>query len=137
MGISKERVETLRKKQGIRSLDELLGIVQTYQPSLAWSSLSQIINGRRSPRLENAEAIARALNTTVAYLIEEVDDPSPRLDHPLIVREAGAIYEINDGQIRPLLAAWTRLSAPDRDLLIDIAQNIAAVRPKIIGDEKP
>lgn len=79
MSIIKERVESLREKQGIRSLDELLGRIQVYQPSMAWSSLSQIINNRRSPRLENVEAIARALNTTVAYLIGEVDDPSPTL----------------------------------------------------------
>ena len=98
MGIAKDRVELLRKRQGIKSLDELLGMIQAYQPSLAWSSLSQIINGRRSPRLENAEAIARALNTTVAYLIGEVDDPAPRLAHPLIIRDQTAIYEIDDGQ---------------------------------------
>lgn len=133
MGISKNRVEILRKAQGIRSLDELLGIVQQYQPSLAWSSLSQIINGRRSPRLENAEAIARALNTTVAYLIEEVDDPAPVLDHPLIIRDQTAIYQVDDGQLRPLLAAWEQLSDTDRRLLVDMAQNIAAVRPRIIG----
>lgn len=135
MGISKNRVEILRKKQGIRSLDELLGIVQQYQPSLAWSSLSQIINGRRSPRLENAEAIARALNTTVAYLIEEVDDPAPVLDHPLVIRDQTAIYQVDDGQLRPLLTAWEQLSDTDREWLADMAQSIATVRPRIIGAE--
>ncbi len=135
MGISKNRVEILRKKQGIRSLDELLGIVQQYQPSLAWSSLSQIINGRRSPRLENAEAIARALNTTVAYLIEEVDDPAPVLDHPLIIRDQTAVYEVADGQLRALLDLWEQLSDTDRNWLVQTAANLAAVRPRIIGDD--
>ncbi len=79
MGIIRERVDELRKKRGIQSLEDLLGHVQRYQPSLAWSSLSQIINDRRSPRLENVEAIAHALETTIAYLIGETDDPAPVL----------------------------------------------------------
>ncbi len=36
-------------------LENLLERIQRYQPSLAWSTLSQIINGHRSPRLENVE----------------------------------------------------------------------------------
>lgn len=47
---------------------------------MAWSTLSQIINDRRSPRLENVEAIARALGTTVAYLIGETENPAPNLN---------------------------------------------------------
>ena len=46
---------------------------------MAASSLSQIKNDRRSPRLDNLEALAHALGTTVAYLIGEVDDPAPQL----------------------------------------------------------
>jgi len=60
----------------MRSLEELLRLVQNYQPSLAKTSLLRIINDQVSPRLENVEAIAHALNTTVAYLIGETDDPA-------------------------------------------------------------
>ena len=75
----KDRVEWLRQERGIGSLENLLERIQRYQPSLAWSTLSQIINGHRSPRLENVVAIAQALETTVAYLIGETLNPAPHL----------------------------------------------------------
>lgn len=46
---------------------------------MASSTLSQIKNNRRAARLDNVEAIAHALDTTVAYLIGETDDPAPQL----------------------------------------------------------
>lgn len=80
MPIIRERVDGLRKQRGMRSLDDLLERIQEHQASMAWSTLSQIINDRRSPRLDNVEAIARALDTTVAYLIGETANPAPELD---------------------------------------------------------
>lgn len=131
--VIRERVDNLLVKRGIRTLAELHARIQEIQPGFAWQTLSLVVNGKRYPRLDTLDAIAQGCETTVAYLIGEVDDPAPVLDHPLVIRDQTAIYQVADGQLRPLLSAWEQLSDTDRRLLVDMAQNIAAVRPRIIG----
>ena len=90
--------------------------MQDSESSLASSSLSQIKNDRRSPRLENIEIIAHALSTTVAYLIGEVDDPAPQL---------GA------GEPLPEVRAWSdrlkAMAAGQRTLAIQTIEGVLAV----------
>lgn len=133
--IIRDRVDKLLIDRGIKTLAELHERIQAIQPGFAWQTLSLAVNGKRYPRLDTLDAIAQGCETTVAYLIGEVDDPAPRLDHPLIVRDQTAIYEIDDGQIRTLLSAWEQLSELDRTWLVKMAQDIAHIRPRIIGDD--
>jgi transcriptional regulator with XRE-family HTH domain len=63
------RIKELRGKTPGRIIAEKANITQAY--------FSQIELGQRSPTLEVIKALASALNTTVAYLIGETDDPNP------------------------------------------------------------
>ena len=54
---------------------------------MAWSTLSTIVNGKRDPSLSNVEAVAQALETTVAYLIGETDNSESGIDADRIIPE--------------------------------------------------
>lgn len=68
--IQKGRVEGLAEKLGYTTLNKLCDAIEDIYPGFAWTTLSRAINGKTSPTLITLEAIARALNTTVAYLIQ-------------------------------------------------------------------
>jgi hypothetical protein len=77
--VLKERVMGLLERREVPTLTLLHEQIEAQYPGFAWKTLSKAINGRTSPTLGTLDAIASTLNTTVAYLIGEVDDPSPEL----------------------------------------------------------
>ena len=79
MQILRERVDNLREKRGW-SRGQLHIQAQLHRPGLSRSTLYEALNNQRSPSLDVTGAIARALDTTVAYLIGETDDPAPKLN---------------------------------------------------------
>jgi hypothetical protein len=76
--VLRERVDYLLKERKIRTLSELHARIQEKQPGFAWQTLSLIVNGKRWPRLDTLDAIAQGLETTIAYLIGEINDPAPQ-----------------------------------------------------------
>lgn len=115
----KDRVTELRNERGF-TLEELLARIQEYQPSMAWSTMIQIVNGHRDPRLESLMPIARALNTTVSYLIGEIEDPSP---------------VPNLGDTLPITRSWSdrlsRLPADDRQDAIETMEKILSFAERL------
>jgi len=71
-----ERLREIREKQGITS-NELCSLL-----NVASGTVSRWEAGKREPGIETINALASALNTSVAYLMGETDDPRPilRLD---------------------------------------------------------
>ena len=65
------KIKEMRKKSNLKQneIAALVGIVPSY--------LSEIENENRQPSLETTKKLAAALNTSVAYLIAETDDPEP------------------------------------------------------------
>jgi transcriptional regulator with XRE-family HTH domain len=135
----KERVENAKRIQGIRTVEELLARVKLYQPSMAKSTLLEIINpSARVPRIDNVIAIARALDTTVAYLIGETSDPLRPMQSSGLTRigDQAVVYHIDTGgQEQRLLAVWRTLSPEDRERVYDLADRISQLTPRIVGAE--
>lgn len=110
----------------------MLGYVHERQSSLAQSSLSQIINARRNPKLDNVEALSEALDTTVSYLIGQTDDPvrKPINNH---IRQRRIIYEVSMDE--RLIALWRGLSAERQRALLELMETMQEkVEGRIIGD---
>lgn len=66
-----ERLKISRKKMQLTA-SELAGIM-----SVAQNTVSRWETGTRAPDFETVRTLARLLNTSVGYLMGEVDDPSP------------------------------------------------------------
>ena len=67
-----------RKKQGLTQ-EGLSELVKISVPTIA-----RIENGRSDPKSEELSRLARALNTSVAYLTGETDEPGPvQSRHPV------------------------------------------------------
>lgn len=66
-----ERLREIREKQGITS-NELCSLL-----NVASGTVSRWEAGKREPGIETINALASALNTSVAYLMGETDDPTP------------------------------------------------------------
>jgi transcriptional regulator with XRE-family HTH domain len=71
MGLILERLIERRKKQGLTQ-EALSGLVKISVPTIA-----RMENGRSDPKTEELTRIAATLQTSVAYLLGETDDPSP------------------------------------------------------------
>ena len=80
MRILSERVYALTEKRGWTK-GQLHVQTQLLRPGISRSTVYDAINDQRSPTLEVVSVIARALGTTIAYLVGEVDDPSSTLSN--------------------------------------------------------
>ncbi|MCX6786857.1 MAG: helix-turn-helix transcriptional regulator [Candidatus Kaiserbacteria bacterium] len=132
--VLRERVDDLLAQRGIKTLGELHLRIQEYQPGFAWQTLSLVVNGKRYPRLDTLDAIARGLDTTIAYLIGEIADPAP----PGVARisDQGVVYQIDTGgQEQRLLAVWRTLNPEDRERIYDMADRISQLTPRIVGEQ--
>lgn len=70
-------MDGLLVQRDIKTLTELHLRIEGMYPGFSWKTLSQSVNGKTSPTLGTLDVIAQGLSTTVAYLIGEIDDPSP------------------------------------------------------------
>jgi hypothetical protein len=99
--VLRERVDGLLIQRGIKTLGELHLRIQEFQPGFAWQTLSLVVNGKRYPRLDTLDAIAQGLGTTIAYLIGEVDDPSPAIGSevlPEVIGWSERLRALEEGQ---------------------------------------
>ena len=69
MGFIAERLVKRRKNKGLKQT-ELADIVKISIPTI-----TRMENGKSNPKTEDLSKIAAALNTSVAYLLGEIDDP--------------------------------------------------------------
>ena len=72
-----DKIKTLAREKGvkIKYICSQLGLAETY--------LSNVKNGKDRMTQERLEQIAEILGTTVAYLTDETDDPSPTKKEPV------------------------------------------------------
>lgn len=72
-----DKIKTLAREKGvkIKYICSQLGLAETY--------LSNVKNGKDRMTQERLEQIAEILETTVAYLTDETDDPSPKEKEPV------------------------------------------------------
>lgn len=73
MKIFGERLRRLREKKDITSND------LCFKLNVASGTVSRWETGKREPDLETIRRVADILGTSVAYLMGEIDDPSPRV----------------------------------------------------------
>ena len=87
------KIKALSKEKGVKQgyLCEKLGKHFTY--------LNDIAKGKTSMSLESIEQIADILETTVEYLTDETDDPSPKEKEPVTALDEveSAVIEILRG----------------------------------------
>jgi len=65
------RLKEMRKKNKVTQDDVALFL------NIQRASYTNIENGKREPDIETMKKIAKYFNTTVSYLINETNDPSP------------------------------------------------------------
>jgi transcriptional regulator with XRE-family HTH domain len=72
-----DKIKTLAREKGvkIKYICSQLGLAETY--------LSNVKNGKDRMTRERLERIAEILETTVAYLTDETDDPAPKEKEPV------------------------------------------------------
>lgn len=72
-----DKIKALAREKGvkIKYICSQLGLAETY--------LSNVKNGKDRMTQERLEQIAAILETTVAYLTDETDDPSPKEKEPV------------------------------------------------------
>lgn len=72
-----DKIKTLAREKGvkIKYICSQLGLAETY--------LSNVKNGKDRMTQERLEQIAEILETTVAYLTDETDDPAPKEKEPV------------------------------------------------------
>lgn len=72
-----DKIKTLAREKGvkIKYICSQLGLAETY--------LSNVKNGKDRMTRERLEQIAEILETTVAYLTDETDDPAPKEKEPV------------------------------------------------------
>lgn len=72
-----DKIKTLAREKGvkIKYICSQLGLAETY--------LSNVKNGKDRMTRERLERIAEILETTVAYLMDETDDPTPTKKEPV------------------------------------------------------
>ena len=72
-----DKIKTLAREKGvkIKYICSQLGLAETY--------LSNVKNGKDRMTRERLEKIAEILETTVAYLTDETDDPAPKEKEPV------------------------------------------------------
>jgi transcriptional regulator with XRE-family HTH domain len=72
-----DKIKTLAREKGvkIKYICSQLGLAETY--------LSNVKNGKDRMTRERLERIAEILETTVAYLTDETDDPAPTKKEPV------------------------------------------------------
>lgn len=104
-----QRIEARRRKQGL-SQSELARQVGVRQ-----STINALIRGD-SRGSKHLHVIARALQTTTAYLAGEIDDPDTAEDPQLSEEEA------------KLLSLWRQLKVEDRAALERIMQTMIGPR---------
>lgn len=105
----KDRLVALDMKQ-----TELHERARKVRPTLSWSSLQDTIRGNRNPSLDMTGAIAKALETTVGYLVGETDDPAATRGE----------VSLPEQDIAPLMARLKRLEPAERELVRAIFEEI-------------
>jgi transcriptional regulator with XRE-family HTH domain len=130
MRISRERVELLLQSKGW-TLGQLHVQARRFRPSLSWSSLSEVVNGRRSPTLKMLEAIAQTLETSVGYLTGETENPaSPAITtftvapKALGLAEARAAYTPLTPEVSALADRINALADGQREQIVALANAI-------------
>jgi len=119
------RLRLLREQKGLSqgAIEEKTGLMRCY--------LSRIENGHTVPSLETLERIASALEVP----LYQVFRPSEGEALPLKLSRRKSLEELaeqegkNGEDARFLLhlkAMWTRMTEPDRDILLSLAKKMAA-----------
>lgn len=115
MEVRRERIDALLVTRGW-TLGQLHIQARRLRPSLSWSSLSEVVNGQRSPTLKLLEVIAQTLETSVGYLVGETDNPDPAPQ--LVLNEEHASPAPLTREVAQLAARLNRLPAAPRAKIV-------------------
>lgn len=74
MRLRGDRVRALLSERSL-TLGEFHVQVRQYRPSVAWRTLSEVVNEKRCPSLPVVQAMAEALGVVPDYLLDLTDDP--------------------------------------------------------------
>lgn len=111
MGLRTDRIRGLLEERGW-TLGELHIQARRHRPSLSWSTLSEVVNGKRRPSLAVVDALARAFGVPTDDILEigiaaeesEIPIPEPNIrslvsdlnqqPEPVRAKIAGVVSEI-------------------------------------------
>lgn len=118
--------EVARRGWSLRQLARRAGVSHT--------TIVKMANGIGQPEVKTCQLVAKALAVPEDELLR-MAGILPSTAKTLRVRETGAAYEDSNGELDALLAVWEQLSPADRRRIVDLAQRLAAMPPRIIGEE--